>query len=98
MEETGVEVDPKLLACLVCPVTRGPLDYDRERHVLVSVQARLVFPVRNGAPIMLTSEASALEDHPSDDKIGAAAQALAANSEQNLAAAPGTPAPDDAPD
>lgn len=60
----AMEVDPKLLASLVCPLTRGPLDYDREHHVLISAQARLVFPVRNGAPIMIASEATPLENHP----------------------------------
>lgn len=58
-----MEIDPKLLASLVCPLTHGPLDYDREHHVLISPQARLVFPIRDGAPIMIASEAVPLEDH-----------------------------------
>lgn len=59
-----MEIDPKLLASLVCPLTRAPLDYDRSYNVLISAQARLVFPIRDGAPIMLASEATALENHP----------------------------------
>jgi uncharacterized protein YbaR (Trm112 family) len=60
-EET-VAVDPRLLEILVCPVTRGPLTYDRERNELVSKGARLAFPIRDGAPVMLPEEARALED------------------------------------
>lgn len=90
-----MEIDPKLLACLVCPVTRGPLDYDRQRHVLISAQARLVFPVRNGAPILLTSEATALEDHPAGDKFGEATAALRANAERDGAGHSGVAAPGD---
>lgn len=55
-------VDPKLLEILVCPVTKGPLDYDAERHELVSRQAKLAFPIRNGIPILLPDEARALPD------------------------------------
>ena len=56
------EPDPKLLEILVCPVTRGPLDYDREKQELVSRSARLAFPIRDGIPIMLADEARTLED------------------------------------
>ncbi len=63
-----MDIDPKLLSCLVCPITHGPLEYDREHGVLISPQARLVFPIRQGAPIMLSSEATALEDHPVSEK------------------------------
>ncbi|MBK6615862.1 Trm112 family protein [Ottowia sp.] len=55
-------MDPKLLELLVCPVTKGPLDHDRERHELISRSARLAYPVRDGIPIMLESEARTLSD------------------------------------
>lgn len=55
-------MDPKLLELLVCPITKGPLRYDRERQELVSRSARLAYPVRDGMPIMLESEARALSD------------------------------------
>ena len=54
-------VDPRLLSILVCPVTRGPLRYDRNRAELVSVKAGLAYPVRDGIPIMLPDEARVLE-------------------------------------
>lgn len=54
------EVDPKLLEVLVCPQTRTPLRYDRERQELVSERARLAYPVRDGVPIMLIDEAREL--------------------------------------
>ncbi|MEQ1818991.1 MAG: Trm112 family protein [Terricaulis sp.] len=54
------EVDPKLLEVLVCPQTRTPLRYDRERQELVSARARLAYPVRDGVPIMLIDEAREL--------------------------------------
>jgi uncharacterized protein YbaR (Trm112 family) len=56
------EVDPRLLEVLVCPMTRGPLDYDRDRGELISRGARLAFPVRDGVPIMLVEEARALDE------------------------------------
>jgi len=55
------EIDPRLLEILVCPVTRGPLDYDRERGELVSKGARLAYPIRDGVPIMLPEEARSLD-------------------------------------
>ena len=58
---TPVSVDPRLLEVLVCPVTRGPLTYDRERHELVSAGARLAFPIRDGVPIMLVEDARPLD-------------------------------------
>jgi len=54
-------VDPRLLEVLVCPVTHGPLEYDRERQELVSPRARLAYPIRDGAPIMLPEEARSLD-------------------------------------
>ena len=53
-------MDPKLLEMLVCPVTKGPLVYDRERSELISRSARLAYPVRDGIPIMLEDEARKL--------------------------------------
>ncbi len=53
-------MDKKLLEILVCPVTKGPLIHDRERNELVSVSARLAYPIRDGIPVMLESEARAL--------------------------------------
>ena len=54
------EVDPRLLEVLVCPVTRGPLTYDRTKAELVSKSARLAYPIRDGVPIMLPEEAREL--------------------------------------
>ena len=56
------EVDPRLLEVLVCPVTRGPLDYDRERGELISRGGRLAYPIRDGVPIMLVEEARPLDE------------------------------------
>jgi hypothetical protein len=53
-------VDPKLLELLVCPVTKGPLIYDRERQELISKTARLAYPIRDGIPVMLEEEARKL--------------------------------------
>ncbi|TXI73590.1 MAG: Trm112 family protein [Limnohabitans sp.] len=55
-------MDNKLLELLVCPVTKGPLDYDRERQELLSRSARLAYPIRNGIPILLENEARPLSD------------------------------------
>lgn len=56
------DVDPKLLDILVCPLTKEPLEYDREAQELISHQARLAFPIRAGIPIMLTDEARRLDE------------------------------------
>ncbi len=56
------EIDPRLLEVLVCPVTHGPLDYDRARSELVSKRARLAYPIRDGVPIMLPEEARDLSE------------------------------------
>ena len=53
-------MDPKLLELLVCPVTKGPLIYDRDRQELVSKSARLAYPIRDGIPVMLEDEARKL--------------------------------------
>jgi uncharacterized protein YbaR (Trm112 family) len=55
-------MDPKLLELLVCPVTKGPLDYDRERQELLSRSARLAYPIRDGIPILLEEQARTLSD------------------------------------
>lgn len=54
-------IDPKLLAALICPKTRGPLKLDRETNELVSKKAKLAYPIREGVPIMLIEEARKLE-------------------------------------
>ena len=54
-------MDAKLLEILVCPVTKGPLIYDRERQELISKSARLAYPIRDGIPVMLEEEARKLE-------------------------------------
>jgi uncharacterized protein YbaR (Trm112 family) len=54
-------VDAKLLEILVCPVTKGPLVYDKEKQELVSKSARLAYPIRDGIPVMLEDEARRLE-------------------------------------
>jgi uncharacterized protein YbaR (Trm112 family) len=59
---SGGELDPKLLEILVCPLTKGPLRYDRARGELVSEQAGLAYPIRDGIPIMLVDEARPLSD------------------------------------
>lgn len=59
--QTGA-IDPKLLELLVCPLTHGNLKYDSELGELISERARLAYPVRDGIPIMLVSEARALTD------------------------------------
>ncbi len=61
-ERHAGEVDPKLLEILVCPLTKGPLRYDRERQELISEQAGLAYPIRDGIPIMLVDEARSLDD------------------------------------
>lgn len=55
-------MDTRLLELLVCPVTKGPLEYDRQRQELISRSARLAYPVRDGLPVMLESEARTLSD------------------------------------
>jgi hypothetical protein len=56
-----MDIDPKLLEILVCPVTKGPLTYDRARQELVSKKAGLAYPIRDGIPIMLADEARVLD-------------------------------------
>ena len=59
-------MDIKLLELLVCPVTKGPLNFDRKRQELLSRSARLAYPVRQGIPILLENEARTLSDEEID--------------------------------
>ena len=54
-------VDPKLLEILVCPLTKGQLEFDAGRQELISRQAKLAYPIRDGIPIMLPEEARKIE-------------------------------------
>jgi len=54
--------DPSLLEILVCPITKQPLNYDKQSNELISTKANLAFPIRNGIPIMLIEEARELSD------------------------------------
>ena len=63
----NADIDPKLLEILVCPVTKGPLVYDRDKQELVSRLAGLAYPIRNGVPIMLENEASELTE---EERLG----------------------------
>ena len=58
----GNRVDPKLLEILVCPLTKTPLEYDAAAQELISRQAGLAFPIRDGIPIMLIDEARHLDE------------------------------------
>ena len=60
-ERPAGSVDPKLLEILVCPLTKGPLEYDAAKQELISRQAKLAYPIRDGIPIMLPEEARRLE-------------------------------------
>jgi uncharacterized protein YbaR (Trm112 family) len=60
--DSTTEVDPRLLEILVCPLTKAPLRYDRERQELVSIEAGLAYPIRDGIPIMLVDEARRLDE------------------------------------
>lgn len=57
----SAEIDPKLLEILVCPMTKGPLRYDRNSQELISEQAKRAYPIRDGIPIMLVEEARELD-------------------------------------
>ena len=62
MSDNAPELDPRLVEILVCPLTRTPLRYDRDAQELVSDSAKLAYPVRDGIPIMLISEAREIVD------------------------------------
>jgi len=55
-------MDTRLLELLVCPVTKGPLEYDRAKQELISRSARLAYPIRDGIPVLLENEARPLTD------------------------------------
>ena len=61
MTDTLQKTDPKLLEILVCPVTKAPLEYDAVKQELISRQAGLAFPIREGIPIMLIDEARKID-------------------------------------
>ena len=61
MKNRPNEIDPKLLEILVCPLTKGTLIYDSDAQELISEQAHLAYPIRDGIPIMLIDEARALD-------------------------------------
>jgi uncharacterized protein YbaR (Trm112 family) len=63
-ESAQEEPDPRLLELLVCPVTKGPLTYDRAARELISAKASLAFPIRNGVPLMTVEAARSLDDPP----------------------------------
>jgi uncharacterized protein YbaR (Trm112 family) len=60
MSNSESTVDPKLLEILVCPLTKGPLNYDHQAQELISEQAGLAYPIRDGIPIMLVDDARQL--------------------------------------
>jgi hypothetical protein len=68
MMESSSEIDPRLLEILVCPLTKAPLRYDRDAQELISEEAGLAYPIRDGIPIMLVDEARPLRD---DEKSAA---------------------------
>ncbi|MGH1469969.1 MAG: Trm112 family protein [Cellvibrionaceae bacterium] len=55
-------IDKKLLSILVCPVSKGPLEYDAEKQELISWSSNLVYPIRDGIPVMLETEARAVTE------------------------------------
>ena len=71
MTNKSDKLDPRLLEILVCPLTKGPLSYDAEAGELVSEQAGLAYPIRDGIPIMLVDEARRLDDEapPSNSNV-----------------------------
>ncbi|HEV2673280.1 MAG TPA: Trm112 family protein [Aliidongia sp.] len=62
MADSFPQIDPKLLEILVCPLTKSPLRYDRDAQELISDQAGLAYPIRDGIPIMLVDEARQIGD------------------------------------
>ncbi|GAO97862.1 hypothetical protein Cva_00502 [Caedimonas varicaedens] len=64
MTQSSQSIDPKLLELLVCPVSRKPLKYDKETQELISEEAKLAYPIRDGIPILLPEEARKLGKTP----------------------------------
>ena len=60
-ERIEASVDPKLLEILVCPLTKGPLEFDAAKQELISRSAKLAYPIRDGIPIMLPEEARKID-------------------------------------
>ncbi len=60
--EEKIKINKKLLELLVCPLTKGPLKYDGKTQELISEQAKLAYPIRDGVPVMLVDEARSLEN------------------------------------
>ena len=65
-DSTQLRLDPALLEVLVCPITHGPLKYDKVRNELVSHQLGRAFPVRDGVPTMLVEESRSLDEDSAD--------------------------------
>jgi len=61
-------LDPKLLEILVCPLTKGPLEFDKNNQELVSLKAGLAYPIRDGIPIMLVEEARQMDKKTMSDQ------------------------------
>ena len=61
-----IQIDPRLLEVLVCPVTHGPLVYNKSRQELISANARLAYPIRDGVPLMLPEEARQIGEGEAD--------------------------------
>ena len=61
LQLSNQDIDQKLLEILVCPLTKGPLEFDRDKQELISRQAKLAYPIRDGIPIMLVEEARELD-------------------------------------
>lgn len=61
-KNVSVSLNPRLFEMLVCPLTKGPLQYDKEKQELISLHAKLAYPIRDGVPIMLVDEARPLEE------------------------------------
>ena len=68
MTQAKKGVDPKLLEILVCPVTKGELEYDEAAQELISKKAGLAYPIRDGIPVMLADEARQLDDEAGSGK------------------------------
>ena len=60
--KSNLNVDPNLLEILICPVTKSDLEYDSKNNELISKQAGLAYPIRDGIPIMLEEEARKISD------------------------------------
>jgi uncharacterized protein YbaR (Trm112 family) len=61
LQMSNQDIDQKLLEILVCPLTKGPLEFDKDKQELISRQAKLAYPIRDGIPIMLVEEARELD-------------------------------------